>query len=108
MKNLFSILLLSAPFLSIAQKDSELCKIRIKYVNPYIESPIRINYQLFDSSFKPSMCKDTVIIDNQLLNSIQKAIGNIRYSRKNRQIDVRCKVSLFFIGTDQKSIDVFL
>lgn len=72
-----------------------LVKIEAKYVARTISTIYSINCSLFDTSFK-SIIRSKIITDSIVLAKIDRQILCAKYAKKDRNIDVRTKLRLYY------------
>jgi hypothetical protein len=68
----------------------------MEYVNPDIETPIRINCEMFKSAFSKSEYKTVIVNDSSRVSQLENVFREIIYDSSSKGIDVRYKFSLLF------------
>lgn len=76
-------------------QSSEKSILRIKYVNPGINTIIAVDYKIFDSAFHKNLYRDTAITDSVLTLILLSQYKMIRYCKAYKKIDTRYKISFF-------------
>lgn len=75
-------------------------KIEIKYVNPYIETFIRVKCDSFEKSFNKKQVHISVINDSTVLDDFSEIFKRITFSNGKKDIDVRRK--FYFSSNNNK------